>query len=685
MVKPDSISSILLRRLLLFIVPVAFALASIWTIMEFAGVQECSRMAGKIWLDNQRAMARNALSGALASLAARDGTVAGGNMPFSQGGWQHFRQYLQAAAGDEAGFFYVLDAAGKVLYDSADPDRADSDARPFAPEQLSKLSSRPGGMILEFSLLRPGSGTREAAEALVRKVPDADYYVARAYLLNGNVAALEPIRHWQDQLVRSRLVVGLLVLALFAFVVLLYFRRLVGNLADQNQKVIQYLQKIEGSSDPGQLDDVWAPEVQLIARLARSIVERERTAIHRQLAHESRYRSLFHTSGESIIMHAPDGTIFEMNEQARLLLSRMNLWAEGSVSQVAQVKDLFPPGMSENLDRHLELLRRTSFAHFEGQVQAPAGIMYMEMSSYAVDPEANLAQTLIRDTTNLVQNRQKIETLNRELARLVDHHAHELDRSREELQNIQQELVQKEKLSLLVTVLASLGHEMETPLGIGVSLSTMFMERCREIRRAQDNGDLTRQLFADFLHNMEESSRILLDNMERAGELMRNLKELAVDQATAVAREFALRDYLNKIIQSLKPRLRRTPHVLELECPESLFVRGNPGSMYQILVNLINNSLVHAFGEQESGRMLIRVEADKSMIYIRYMDNGAGIPAEIQSRVFEPYFTTRRGSGGSGLGLHIIKTLVEQDFAGTVELEQLQGWSTCFLIRLPRP
>lgn len=428
----------------------------------------------------------------------------------------------------------------------------------------------------------------------------------------------------------------------------------------------------------------WFPEIRAIADLAGDLARREDQAVRREQAQESRYRSLFLASGEAIILHDPDGNISEMNDRARILLARMNLWTLEEAGRARRLHDLFPPRMADGVGRHLDSLRNSAYAHWESTVASPSGVNFLDISSYVADREAGLCQTLMRDITAIVLNRQKIENLNRELSRMVDSHAMELHRSREELEATRKELVQKEKIGLLLTVLASLGHEMETPLGVGVSLASMFMERSRETRKSLESGDLTKGTFTDFLVNTEEAGKVLLDSMERAGDLMRSLKDLAVDQASRVERVFSLNEYLSKIRVSVLPRLRKSPHHLEVDCREPLFLRGNPGSLYQIIMNLVNNSLLHAFPGGREGLMSVSAAVMDHMVVIRYRDNGCGIPAEIRDRIWEPYFTTRRTSGGSGLGLHIVKGLVEDDFKGTIHLEATPEWSTSFVMVLPR-
>jgi len=144
-----------------------------------------------------------------------------------------------------------------------------------------------------------------------------------------------------------------------------------------------------------------------------------------------------------------------------------------------------------------------------------------------------------------------------------------------------------------------------------------------------------------------------------------------------------VRAYIDEVLLSLAPKLNRTPHKVTVECPAALVVDSYPGALAQILTNFISNSLAHAFPAGRTGAIRITVAEDQGWIVLRYADDGVGIPPENLGRIYDPFFTTRRGSGGSGLGMHIVYNLVTQMLGGTISATSAAGQGAAFEVRFP--
>jgi PAS domain S-box-containing protein len=258
------------------------------------------------------------------------------------------------------------------------------------------------------------------------------------------------------------------------------------------------------------------------------------------------------------------------------------------------------------------------------------------------------------------------------------------ERAYAELKETQRNLVQAEKMASLAMLVAGIAHEINTPIGIAVSCASHLANRTRELTRAVDEGSLKRSDLQAYAHTAAESSRLMSTNLARAAELIRSFKQVAVDQTSAERRRFDLRVTIDEIITSLGPRLRTSPVLVAIECPAGILIDSYPGAFTQILTNLVMNALVHAFDEGSAGTLSIRAVAiDSQEVELRFADDGKGIPAANRDRIFEPFFTTRRGSGGSGLGLHIVYNLVTQTLGGQIEVESAEGVGTTFVLRLP--
>jgi signal transduction histidine kinase len=261
-----------------------------------------------------------------------------------------------------------------------------------------------------------------------------------------------------------------------------------------------------------------------------------------------------------------------------------------------------------------------------------------------------------------------------------------LEESRAKLLEAQASLVQAEKMASLGGLVAGVAHELNTPMGIAVTALSHLLDSDATMGERMRTGQLTRSQFADYRATVGESAHLARVNLERALELVRSFKHVAVDQASAERRRFDVRLYLEEIMQSLAPRLRSEPHQVTLDCPEDIGMNSYPGALAQVVTNLMMNALLHAFVPGEKGTILIAVRrVGDAEIEILFKDDGMGIPPENRSRIFDPFFTTKRGQGGSGLGLHIVFNLVAQSLHGTIHLASLadREKGAAFVIRLP--
>ena len=259
----------------------------------------------------------------------------------------------------------------------------------------------------------------------------------------------------------------------------------------------------------------------------------------------------------------------------------------------------------------------------------------------------------------------------------------EVDKAVDRLREAQDQLVQSEKMASLGALVAGVSHEINTPVGIGVTAASTLEQRARHFARDVASGALRKSELDSFLAVATESSQIILRNMQRAADLIQSFKQVAVDQASGERRQFGLRAYLDEILLNLGPRLKRTPHVVTVDCADTIVPDSYPGALAQVLTNLISNSLVHAFPDGRKGRIDIRAREQGDRVRLDYADDGIGMPPEDLRRIFDPFFTTKRGSGGSGLGMHIVYNLVTQMLAGTIEVTSTVGQGTRVCVTFP--
>lgn len=187
----------------------------------------------------------------------------------------------------------------------------------------------------------------------------------------------------------------------------------------------------------------------------------------------------------------------------------------------------------------------------------------------------------------------------------------------------------------------------------------------------------------NYLKTANESAEMILRNLRRAAEIIYSFKQVAGDQTSEHRRRFKLRAYLDEILQNLYPALKKTPHSVTILCPDTLELNSYPGMFSQIITNFVMNSLIHGLDPDKPGKIEIEIVRKDNALRVRYSDDGREMSEAVRSRIFEPFYTTKRGQGGTGLSLHIIYNLVTQRLNGDIECESAPGKGTTFIIHLP--
>nr|WP_225444592.1 sensor histidine kinase [Pseudomarimonas arenosa] len=258
------------------------------------------------------------------------------------------------------------------------------------------------------------------------------------------------------------------------------------------------------------------------------------------------------------------------------------------------------------------------------------------------------------------------------------------ERALEELRGAQSQLVVAEKMASLGQLVAGVAHEINTPIGIAVTAASHLLEENRSSQAKLDSNTLTRGDLKRWRETVDEAGRLVLSSLERANVLITSFKQVSVDQTSEHRRRFDLATFLGEVKTSLLPSFRRSTHRLEIDCPSGLELDTYPGALFQIMMNLVNNAVVHAFEPDQAGIMRIRAELRGERVILVFSDNGKGMEAATATRAFDPFFTTRRGRGGSGLGLHVVYNLTTQLLGGKLDMHTVPGQGTEFVFELPR-
>ncbi len=250
----------------------------------------------------------------------------------------------------------------------------------------------------------------------------------------------------------------------------------------------------------------------------------------------------------------------------------------------------------------------------------------------------------------------------------------------DDLLNAQKQLIESEKNASLSGLVAGVAHEINTPVGISVTAASNLLERTKQLTRQFESGKIKRSEFSGHIKNINDSAEMVLSNLTRAAELIRSFKEVSVDQISQQRRSFNFAHYMDEIIASLRPKLKKANVSVEVSCPKDINLDSYPGAIAQLVTNLTINAIVHAFDGQDSGQIDIAIEQKDELILLTFCDNGKGIPADQLDKIFEPFYTTKRGKGGSGLGLQIISNIVNIRLGGNIRCESEVGKGTCFYL-----
>lgn len=269
------------------------------------------------------------------------------------------------------------------------------------------------------------------------------------------------------------------------------------------------------------------------------------------------------------------------------------------------------------------------------------------------------------------------------LEKTVKERTLELEQSLEKLKIAQEKLIESERISYLGNLVSGVAHEVNTPIGIGVTAASHLEMKTKAFSKLFVKNSITKKDFEEYIEMALMSSKILLSNMERASSIIQTFKQVAVDQISEERRKFKVDNFISEMIYGFKQSIDNFRFKIDIDVEKELIIDSFPRVFYQIFNNLLNNSILHGFENMDKGIIYIRIYKDNKQITIEYKDTGRGIPADNIGKVFEPFFTTRRGKGSAGLGLNIVYNLVSRKLDGTISCNSENGKFTEFVIRFP--
>ncbi len=252
------------------------------------------------------------------------------------------------------------------------------------------------------------------------------------------------------------------------------------------------------------------------------------------------------------------------------------------------------------------------------------------------------------------------------------------------LKQAEEALFQEDKMVSLGRMVSGVAHEVNTPLGISLTLASQLEEETRQVRAAYEKETVSQQQFERFLNNTETISNLLLANVRRAADLIRNFKQVAVDQSHLVKETIPLKSYTGQVLHTLHSEYKALNPQIDINGPDTLQLETLPGAYAQVIINLVKNSVLHGLAGVAQPRISIDIEDLGGQIAVHYRDNGTGMSEEVLEKLYDPFFTTKRSEGGTGLGMHIVFNLVTQKLRGNIKAESTPGEGVHITLLLPK-
>ncbi len=387
----------------------------------------------------------------------------------------------------------------------------------------------------------------------------------------------------------------------------------------------------------------------------------ELNKVNKELAkQEEKFRRLFENSADAVVLVEND-LIMECNP------ATLNMFKTTRDNFIGKLfTELVPIFQADGLNSKTFLLKKiveateNKNAHFEIELKRTNDEIFFAdvLLSISCLNNNKLIQVVIRDITGKKA-------------------------AEEAIKQAEAKLIEAEKMAALGEMIAGVSHEINTPIGVCLTASTYLQENAVEFEKLFRHNKIYKKQLNDFLTTTLDSTKIINSNLKRAAGLIKSFKQVSSDQTSGETRIFNLKNYVDEIIVSLYPKLKKTNYKIVNDCDKKLEIKLKPGFIAQILTNLIVNSISHAFENREEGKIKISAKAKGEKLIITFKDNGCGIPEENISKLFNPFYTTKRGKGGTGLGLYVVYSLITTELNGEIICKSKIEKGTEFYITLP--
>lgn len=251
-----------------------------------------------------------------------------------------------------------------------------------------------------------------------------------------------------------------------------------------------------------------------------------------------------------------------------------------------------------------------------------------------------------------------------------------------ELRNTQSHLVESQKMASLGQLVAGVAHEINTPIGVALTAASHLMDRTLSLKESYAQGGMRKSDFQQYVDIVVNGTGIVRANINQAANLIQTFRQIAADQTNEKVRDFNLKSFLEQLLLSLSPQLKKTGKTVQIVCPEEVQMRSYPGPLAQVVTNLVMNAVIHAFQPDQTGTVHISAREAGDLVELSVADDGVGMSEDIAAKIYDPFFTTKRGQG-TGLGLHLVFNTVTKTLAGRIACVSRPGRGTIFTVSIP--
>lgn len=593
--------------------------------------------------------------------------------------------FLKADQTIGSGIIYIVDDQWRVIAHSTDADNIASEITDANP--IGLLSAKDIGNVLMQASAKYLNDQTDLNGGVYHTTLQRDkVYISIADVkgvqnLGWRIISVIPESDLMGDVITRQYViilVSILAALVFSFAVYVLLNKIVKPILSVAD-VAKHYELGETSIEPLSHIDNFILETEVFIHSFETMSKRLNDTFLKLSNSEEQYRSLIENSDEMIISLSRDGNLISVNAkfEENVGKTRAELMGRKVTEFIDNSHD------RENWEKWIQKTIETG-EKFESTLSiydAQGKMIYFIVNMVPIpNSDATLLCTF-SDVTELIDAQKELDRLHVQertsLEQLVSERTQELEFA-------MRELLEREKLASLGSLVSGIAHEINTPLGVAVSAASYVDTVTRENHKKLDEGVLTKTGLTKFMENVTEGLDIMTSNLSRAATLVNSFKQISVNQTYEAISTFKLKEYLEMILISLKHELKVKKVDIRINCSDTLTITSYQGALTQVFTNLIMNALTHAFENMETGEIIIDIDDDAHHIHIQFTDNGSGINDEHITRIFEPFFTTKRGSGGSGLGLNIVYNIVTNKLGGKISCQSKLGSGTTFDVELPK-